>query len=55
VLSGQGHAHPAYGEGGRRAIEATLAAYAADARKSWIDIPVLPADPLYERGVAAFL
>jgi predicted dehydrogenase len=55
TLAGEARAYPAYGEDGRRAIEATLAAYAADARSSWIDLPIPPDDPLYTRGVAALV
>jgi predicted dehydrogenase len=55
TLSGESHAYPAYGEDGRRALEVTLAAYAADARHSWIQLPVPPDDPLYQRGVAALV
>jgi predicted dehydrogenase len=55
TLSGEARAYPAYGEDGRRAIEATLAAYAADARTSWIELPISPDDPLYARGVAALV
>ena len=55
TLAGEAQAYPAYGEDGRRAIEATLAAYAADARSSWIDLPIPPDDPLYARGVAALV
>ena len=36
-------------------IEVTLAAYAADARRSWIELPLAPDDPVYQRGVAALL
>jgi predicted dehydrogenase len=36
-------------------VEATFAAYAADARSSWIDLPIPPDDPLYARGVAALV
>jgi predicted dehydrogenase len=55
TLAGDDDAYPAYGEDGRRAIEATLAAYAADARESWIDLPLSPDDPVYAQGVAALL
>jgi predicted dehydrogenase len=55
TLAGQGDVYPAYGEDGRHAIEVTLAAYAADARRSCIDLPLTPDDPVYQRGVAALL
>ncbi len=55
AVAGDRAAYPAYGEDGRRAIEATLAAYAADARRAWVDLPVSPDDPIYARGVAALV
>jgi hypothetical protein len=54
-LAGELGAYPAYGEDGRRAIEATLGAYAADARGSWIDLPISRDDPIYQRGVPALI
>jgi predicted dehydrogenase len=55
TLSGERDVYPAYGEDGRHAIEVTLAAYAADARRCWVDLPLTPDDPVYQRGVAALL
>ena len=55
TLSGEDGVYPAYGEDGRRAIEATLAAYTADAREAWVDLPLPPDDPVYAQGVAALL
>jgi predicted dehydrogenase len=55
TLSGKNQVYPAYGEDGRHAIEVTLAAYAADARRSWIQLPLAPDDPVYTHGVAALL
>jgi hypothetical protein len=38
-----------------RAIEATLAAYAADARSSWIDLPIPRGDPFSAAGVGTLV
>jgi predicted dehydrogenase len=55
TLSGTSVAYPAYGEDGRHMIEVALAAYAAAARNSWVELPLSPDDPVYQRGVAALL
>jgi predicted dehydrogenase len=52
-LAGETGSYPAYGEDGRRAIEATLAAYAADSRRSWIDLPISPHYPVNPGGAPA--
>ncbi len=53
TLSGAAPAYPAFGADGRHALEVAIAAYAADARRTVIDLPIPPSDPVYANGLAA--
>ena len=53
TLAGRDRSYPAFGTDGRRSLEAAVAAYASDARKAIVEVPIPASDPVYERGLAA--
>jgi predicted dehydrogenase len=53
TLAGRAQSYPAYGSDGRRSLEAAVAAYASDARRAIVEVPIPASDPVYERGLAA--
>jgi predicted dehydrogenase len=53
AFAGDAERYPAYGADGRRALEVALAAYAADTRRTLVDLPVAADDPVYAAGLAA--
>ena len=44
---------PGLRDDGRRSLEAAVAAYASDARRAIVEVPIPASDPVYERGLAA--
>jgi predicted dehydrogenase len=53
TLAGQARSFPAFGPDGRRALEVAVAAYASDARRALVELPIPASDPVYERGLGA--
>jgi len=53
TIAGRAASYPAFADDGRRALEVAVAAYASDARRVIVDVPIPDSDPVYARGLAA--